>query len=93
MDWSVQQWKLPYEFLGIRSIFREKSYCLNLATVAVDINAKNLKEDGILLSQFTQNAAEARFLRNITGCDYLLGYWFKIMFPEIWLYFYMTVFP
>ena len=93
MDWSVQQWKLPYQFLRIRSIFREKSYYLNLATVAVDINAKNLKEDGILLSQFAQNAVEACFLRNITGCHYLLGYWFKIMFPEIWLYFYMTVFP
>ena len=33
------------------------------------------------------------FLRNITGWDYILGNWFKIKFPEIWLYFNLTVFP
>ena len=93
MDWSAQQWKLLYEFLRKLSIFRGKFYCLSLTTVAVDINVKSLKENGILLSQFAQNVVEARFLRNITGGDYLLGYWFKIKFPEIWLYFYMTVFP
>ena len=93
MNWSVPQWKLPYEFLIILSIFRGKFYCLSLTTVAVDINAKTLKENGILLSQFAQNVAEARFSRNKTGWDYLLGYWFKIMFLEIWLHFYMTVFP
>ena len=85
MNWSVQQWKLPYEFLRILSIFSGKFYCLSLATIAVDINAKTLKEYGILLSQFAQNVVEARFLRNITGWDYLLGYWFKIKFLEIWL--------
>ena len=37
-------------------------------------------------------AVEARCLRNITASDYLLGNWFRIKFPEIWLYFYMTVF-
>ena len=78
MNWSVQQWKLPYEFLRILSIFSGKFYCLSLATIAVDINAKTLKEYGILLSQFAQNVVEARFLRNITGWDYLLGNWFKI---------------
>ena len=30
------------------------------------------------MSQFAQNVVEARFLRNITGWDYLLGNWFKI---------------
>ena len=45
MNWSVQQWKLPYEFLRIPSIFRGKFYCLSLATVAVDINVKTLKRE------------------------------------------------
>ena len=90
MNWSVEQWKLPYEFLRKLSIFRWKFYCLSLTTVAVDINVKTLKENGEL--QFVHNVVEARFLRNITGRDYLLGYWFKIKFPEILLYFYMTVF-
>ena len=54
---------------------------------------KTLKRNGILLSQFAQNVVEARFLRNVTGWDYLLENWFKIKFPEIWLYFYMIVFP
>ena len=54
---SVQQsnfspHELPYEFLKILSIFRGNFYCLNLATVAVDINVKTLKGNGILLSQF-----------------------------------------
>ena len=93
MNWSIQQWKLPYEFLRILNIFTGKFYWLSVATVAVDINAKTLKENGILLSQFAQNVVEARFLRNITGWDYLLGYCIKIMFPETCLYFYMTVFP
>ena len=57
---SVQQsnfspHELPYEFLRILSIFRGNFYCLNLATVAVDINVKTLKGNGILLSQFAQN--------------------------------------
>ena len=90
MNWSVPQWKLPYEFLIILSIFRGKFYCLSLATVAVDINPKILKENGILLSQFAQNIVEAHFLRNVISWDYLLGYWFEIMFPKIWLYFYMS---
>ena len=42
-------------------------YCLSLSTVAVDINEKTLKENGILLSQIAPNVVEARFLRNITG--------------------------
>ena len=42
-------------------------YCLSLATFAFNINVEFLKENGILLSQFAQNVAEARFLRNITG--------------------------
>ena len=57
---SVQQsnfspHELPYEFLKILSIFRGNFYCLNLATVAVDINVETLKGNGILLSQFAQN--------------------------------------
>ena len=71
------------------SIFRGKFYCLCLVTVAVDINVKTLKENGILLSQFDQNVVEACFLRNKTGWDYLPGYRFKIKFHEIWLYFYI----
>ena len=51
---SVQQWKLPYEFLRTLSIFRGKFYCLSFATVAVDINVQTLKENGILLSQFAR---------------------------------------
>ena len=93
MNPRVQQWKLLYEFLRMLSIFRGKFYCLSLATVAVDISVKTLKDNGILLPQFARILVEARFLRNITSWGYLLGYWFKIMFPEIWLYFYMTVFP
>ena len=54
---------------------------------------KTLKENGILLPKFAQNVIEARFLRNIIGSDYLLRYWFEIKFPEILLYFYMTVSP
>ena len=49
------------------SIFRGKFYCLSLATVAVDISVKTLKDNGILLSQFAQIVVEARFLRNITS--------------------------
>ena len=96
---SVQQsiisaHELPYEFLRILSIFRGNFYCLSLSIIAVDINVETLKRNGILLSQlFAQNFVEAHFLRNITGWDYLLGNWFKIKFPKIWLYFYMTVFP
>ena len=56
-------------------------------------NKKALKENGILLPKFAQNVIEARFLRDIIGSDYLLGYWFEIKFPEILLYFYMTVSP
>ena len=38
---------------------------------------ETLKGNGILLLQFAQNIVEARFLRNVTGWDYLLGNWFK----------------
>ena len=38
------------------------------------------KENGVLLSQFAQNVVEARFLRSMTGRDYLLGNWFEIKF-------------
>ena len=77
------------------SIFRENFYCLSLATVAVDINVETLKRNrnSVLLSQFAKKVVEACFLRNITGWDYLLENWFKINFPKIWLYFYMTVSP
>ena len=64
---TISAHELSYELLRILSIFRGKFYCLSLATVAVDINVKTLKENGILLSQFAQNVVEARFLRNITG--------------------------
>ena len=47
------------------SIFRGTFYCLILATAAVGINAKTLKENGILLSQFAKSVVESRFLRNI----------------------------
>ena len=47
--------ELPYEFLRVLSIFRGNFYCLSPATVAVDINVKTLKGNGILLSQFAQN--------------------------------------
>ena len=96
---SVQQsiisaHELPYEFLRMLSIFRGNIYCLSVAIIAVDINVETLKRNGILLSQlFAQKVVETRFLKNITGWDYLLGNWFEINFPEIWLYFYMTVFP
>ena len=95
---SVQQCtifahELAYEFLRLLSIFRGKFCCPSLATVGVDIKVEILKENEILLSKFAQNVLEPRFLRNITGWDYLLGNWFKIKFPETWLYFYMTVFP
>ena len=89
---TISAHELLYEFLRILSIFRGKFYCLSLAIVAVDINVETLKRNGILLSQFAQNFVEARFLRNITGWDYLRGNWFKIKFPEIWLHFFMTVF-
>ena len=46
---------------------RETFYCLSRATFAFNVNVETLKENGILLSQFAQNVAEARFLRNITG--------------------------
>ena len=69
-------------FLRILSIFKGNFYCNNLATVAVDINVETLKWNGILLSQFAQNIVEARFLRNITGWDYLLQNWFKIKHHE-----------
>ena len=75
---TISTHKLPYEFSRILSIFREKFYCLSLATVAVVINVETLKENGILLTQFSQNIVEARFLRNITGWDYLIGNWFQI---------------
>ena len=52
---TVSAHELPYEFLRMLSIFRGKFYCLSLATVTVDINVETLKENGILLSQFTQN--------------------------------------
>ena len=64
---TISVHELPYEFLKILSISRQKFYCLILATVAVDINAETLKENGVLLSQFAENVIEARFLRNITG--------------------------
>ena len=86
-QYTVSSHELPYEFL------RGKFYCLSHATLAVDINVETLEENGILLSQFAQNVVEARFLRNIAGWYCLLGNWFKIKFLEIWLYFYMTVFP
>ena len=73
--------------------FHRKVLLLSLTNAAVDINAKTLKENGILLSKFAQDVVEARILRNIAGWDYLLGYWFKVKFPEIWLDFYMTVLP
>ena len=77
---TISAHELLYEFLGILSIFRGNFYCLSLTTVAVDINVETLKGNGILLSQFLQNVAEARFLRNIAGWDYLPGNWFKIKF-------------
>ena len=94
---SVQQsiisaHEVPYKFLRMLSIFRE-IYRRSLAIVAVGINAETLKRNGILLSQFVLNVVEAPFLRIITGWDYLLRNWLKIKFPEIWVYFYMTVFP
>ena len=90
----VSAHELPYEFLRILSIFRGNFYCLSLSIIAVDINVETLKRNGILLSQlFAQKVVETRFLKNRTGWDYLLGNWFEINFPEIWLYFYMTVFP
>ena len=75
---SVQQCiisahELPYEFL--RSIFRGNFCCLSLVTVTVDVIVETLKVNRILFSQFAQNIVEARFLRNITGWDYLLGNW------------------
>ena len=87
---TISAHKLPYEFLRILSIFKGNCYCLSLAIVAIDINVETW--NGILLSQFAQNIVEARFLRNITGWDYSLRNWFKIKFPKIWLYFYMSVF-
>ena len=69
---TISAHELPYEFLKTLRIFRGSSYCHSLATVAVDMNVKTLKGNGILLSQFAQNTAEVRFLRNITGWDYLL---------------------
>ena len=80
---TISAHELPYEVLGILSIFRGHFYCLSLATVAVDINVETLKGYGILLSQFPQNVVEARFLRNLTGWDYLSGNWFKIKFSKI----------
>ena len=91
---TISAHELPYEFLRILSIFRGNFYCLSLSIIAVDINVETLKRNGILLSQlFAQKVVETRFLKNITGWDYLLGNWFEMNFPEIWLYFYMTVFP
>ena len=86
-QYTVSNHELPYEFLS------GTFYCLSHATLAVDINVETLEENGILLSQFTQNVVEAHFLRNIAGWYYLLGNWFKIQFLEIWLYFYVTFFP
>ena len=91
---TISAHELPYEFLRILSIFRGNFYCLSLSIIAVDINVETLKRNGILLSQlFAQKVVETRFLKDRTGRDYLLGNWFEINFPEIWLYFYMTVFP
>ena len=70
--------ELPYEFLAIPSIFKGNFYFLSLATVAVDIDVETWKGNGLPLSQFTQNVVEHRFLRNITGWDYLIRNWFKI---------------
>ena len=75
---TISAHELPHEFSRILSFFRENFYCLSLGTVAADINVETLKGNGILLSQFAQNIVEARFLRNITGWDYLLGNWFKL---------------
>ena len=66
---------MNYVILFLRSIFRGNSCCLSLVTVAVDIIVETLKVNRILFSQFAQNIVEARFLRNITGWDYLLGNW------------------
>ena len=44
MNWSVQQWKLPYESLRKLSIFTGKYYCLCRAAAAIDINVKTLME-------------------------------------------------
>ena len=52
-------------FLRIMSNFRGTFYCLSLATVDVDSNARTLKENGILLSEFAQNVAGTCFLKNI----------------------------
>ena len=57
---SVQQsiisaHELPYEFLRIMSIFRGNFNCHSVATVAVNINVKTLKGNGILLLRFAQN--------------------------------------
>ena len=75
---TISAHELPYGFLKILSIFRGKIYCLSLAAGAVDINEETLKENRILLSQFTQNVVETSFVRNITSWEYLLGHWFKI---------------
>ena len=53
--------ELPKEILRILSIFRRNLHCLSLATVAVDMNSKTLKENEILFSQFAQNFVEVRF--------------------------------
>ena len=79
---TISAHELPYEFLWILSIFRVNFCCFSLATVTVNINVETLKGNAILLLQFAQNVVEDRFLRNITGWDYLLGNWFKIKFPE-----------
>ena len=49
--------------------------CFSLAIVAVDINVENVKRNGTLLSQFAKIFVEARFLRNKTGWESLLGIW------------------
>ena len=81
---TVSAHEVPYEFLRILSIFRGKFIVLVLRLL-------------LLISREWNSVvtiwSEARLLRNITGWDYLLGNWFKIKFPEILLYCYMSVFP
>ena len=43
--------------------FQRKVLLSYSATVAVDINVKTLKENGILLTQFAQNVVEACFFK------------------------------
>ena len=45
---TISAHELPYEVLGILSIFRGHFYCLSLATVAVDINVETLKWNSLI---------------------------------------------